>query len=261
MDKIWAIVVKDLQDAYRFKFFLSTRFFTPVLNMVSFLLVYAAVFQHVNDVGYVQKSNYVTYLVTGFLAYNFFRMGWNATRLKMEKNMQTLEGVLLAPINRLYLLIAKALRAFLELSIDTIIFIILLIYLRPTVYPVELIIGIAAIALLAVIWISIDFVVSAIELSSEGIAATISEYLPRAVMLISAVYYPISSLPKWLQDIALLNPVYHAVILFRSAFIPQIFIVPPILSFAYLLILAITLPFLSVRIFNYLFTRFGIKGY
>ena len=175
--------------------------------------------------------------------------------------MLTLEGTLLAPVNRLYILMGKAVRAFLELLVDSAIFIILLLFLHPRIDWPMLGVSIIGLFCLYIIWISVDFIVSGIQLSEEGLASLLSEYVPRVIMFISAVYYPVETLPKILRTLSYANPVYHAVVLFRSAFYLPAKDVNILVSISILLILACIMPFVSVRLFDEIYKKYGIKGY
>lgn len=261
--KIKAYAKKDFAGMLRYKLGFLNQFFAPFLTMASIFVTYSAIFFGIkeDDLGFVQKSNYVLYLVTGFLVYTIFRLAWGRTSLLEEKFMQTLEGILLAPGSRLYILLGKCLRAFADIFFATLVFVVALIFLHPSINWLNLWLGILVLFCLFVIFISLDFILTAIELSQEGIAGIIQAYVPKAFLLIGCVYFPIDVIPKSLRFLAYLNPLYHATNIFRSAFMTADLRFGLFWPTVFIVILAIILPFISVKLFEYIFQKWGIKGY
>lgn len=261
--KAKAFAIKDFKNQYRFKMSLLNHLLDPVLAVASFFVAYTAVFfaGKVEDLGYVQKYNYVIYLLTGFLAYSAFRMAWNRTNLSGEKYMLTLEGVLLSPGGRWYYLFGRALIALIDVVIIFVLFGSAIFFLHPQVNIYNLIYGSISLVLLYVIFISLDFIVSGIEIAEEGLADFIRTYAPKTFLLIGCVYFPIDILPGFLKPLVYLNPLYHATNLFRSAFMQADLSFGMNNSLIYLIVLACILPFIAVRVFNWIFKKWGIRGY
>ncbi len=235
----------------------------PFLGMIGLLVTYSAVFfvGKVNDIAYVNKHNYLVYLIVGSLAYLFSHECWRRTTLVFEKMMLTLQGVMLAPVSRIYLLAGKALNAVVFGLLSAVPHVLLLLFLRPAILSyARLVMGVVALFFVMSIFISLDFIVTAIELSEEGQASLIRAWAPRGVTIFACVYYPIDVIPKVLRPLAIINPAYHGVQLLRSAFIegPKMDL---FLSFLYLAVLALILPIIAVRYFDYRFRKYGIKGY
>jgi len=259
---LWAYALKDLRGAFRFKISLFNTILAPILTAASFLVTYAAIFfgAKTEDLGFVQKSNYVIYILTGFLVYSIFRLAWGRTSLLTEKVMQTLDGMLLAPRNRLYIMFGKAVQSFAEIFITVIFFAIAIIFLQPQIKLYNLVIGILALIFLFIIFLSLDFIVSAIGLAEEGIEGFITTYAPRAFLLIGCVYYPVDVIPAFARPFVYLNPLYHAVNLFRSAFMTADlrFGFYPLI---FLALLAFVLPILAAFLFDFVLRRWGVRGY
>ena len=260
---IRAYTRKELKASIRFKIGFFNRMLAPTITMVSFFVTYSAVFfgAKVDDLGFIQKENYVLYLLTAFLTYTFFRLTWQRTSLHEEKIMQTLDGMLLAPGSRLYILIGKASRVFIEIFMSVTIFIVALAFLRPSISLKGLAVGSFALILLFIIFISMDFMVSAIGLANEGWAGFLVSYLPRGFALIGCAYYPVDVIPQFVRPLVYLNPLYHAVNLFRSAFMQadlRFGVEGPLI---YLIVLAIVLPIISGIFFEWVLQRWGVKGY
>lgn len=260
---IKAYTKKELKQSLRFRIGFFNRMLAPTLTMVTFFFTYSAVFfvTDVTDVGYVEKQNYVIYLLTAFLAYSFFRLPWGRTSLMQEKIMQTLDGMLLAPGSRLYILIGKASRVFIEIAMSVVIFIATIAFLRPPISAKSLLLGSFSLVLLFVIFISVDFIVSAIGLANEGWAQFFVSYLPRGIALVGCAYYPVDVIPEILRPLVYINPLYHAVNLFRSAFMEADLRFGMEVSFLYLLVLAIILPIISGFFFDWALKKWGVRGY
>ena len=259
----WIFFKKDFRNTYRFKSTLVGQILSPFFAAISLFVTYSAVFivGGVTDIAYVNRENYVIYLMAGFLALTFARSSWGGTDLRWEKIMMTLDGIFLAPVGRLWILVGKAINVLFKVALSSIPYIAILLILGPRIIsPINLVLGILSLFLMLSIFLSIDFVISGISLSEEGYASIIRTWVPRGVSLFSCVYYPIEIFPKFVHPLILLNPAYHGVNLFRSAFIEN-GIVNPWTSFLYLLVLGIVLPPTAVTFFEYLFKRFGIKGY
>lgn len=259
-----AYAVKDLKNTFRFKLAIFNFILAPFLTMFSFLITYSAVFfgAKTDDLGFVQKENYVIYLLTGFLVYSCFRLAWGRTNLIGEKVMQTLDGMLLAPSSRLYILMGKAVQSFVEIFIVVFAFVVMVFLLQPpTIYWKNLIIGSVAVIFVFIIFLSLDFIVTAIGLAQEGIASFITTYVPKGFLLVGCVYYPVDIIPKFARPLVYLNPLYHGVDLFRSGFMQADLRFGLEIPFLYLLILAVVLPIISVFVFEYVLKRWGIRGY
>jgi ABC-type polysaccharide/polyol phosphate export permease len=259
----WVFFRKDFNNTYRFKSALIGSILNPFLSAVSLFVTYSAVFfvGGVEDIAFVNKQNYVIYLMSGFLALNFARTCWGATALRWEKIMMTLDGMFLAPVGRLWILFGKSISVLFSISLSSIPYVLILLILGPRIESyVNLVLGIISLFLMMAIFLSVDFVVSAISLSEEGYAGIIRTWVPRAISLLSCVYYPPEVFPEVFRPIVYLNPAYHGVNLFRSAFMEN-GVTSPWFSFLYLLTLGVVLPPLCVRIFESILGRFGIRGY
>jgi len=259
----WIFFTKDFKNTYRFRSALAGQILSPFLGAISLLVTYSAVFYvgGVEDIAYVNKQNYVVYLMTGFLALTFVSRCWGGAGLNWEKIMMTLDGIFLAPVNRLWILLGKSLNVLFSVGLSAIPYILILVVVRAGITSyLKLAVGIAGLFLMLAIFISIDFVISGISLSEEGYASIIRTWLPRGVSLFSCVYYPVDVFPKLLRPFAYLNPAYHGVSLFRSAFIEG-GISHPLVSIVYLLLLGTIGPPVAVWFFETLFKRYGVRGY
>lgn len=257
---IKAYTIKEFKESIRFKLGFLNRLVAPALTMVSFFVTYSAVFfgGNVDDLGYMNKSNYVIYLLTAFLTYTFFRLTWGRTNLSSEKGGGTLEGMLLAPGSRMYILAGKASRIFFEIFISVLIFIVALLFLGSDINLKGLIVGSISLVLLFIIFISIDFISTAIGLAHVSIAGMINSYLPRAIALLGCAYYPVDIIPDFAKPLAYLNPLYHAVNLFRSGFMEADLRFGMVIPLVYLFVLAVVFLTISGFFFDWALKKWGI---
>jgi len=259
----WAFFTKDFKNTYRFRGTIVRDVFQPITSFLSLLLTYSAVFfvGKVASVGYIDRSNYLVYLSSGFLAYSFARTCWNKTSLRWEKYMLTLEGVLVSPVNSAYILAGKSFNAFFSVGLSTLPYVLVLIMLAPPIVSLtRLVAGILCLFCLFSLFLSIDFMLSGLEMSGEGWTDFIRTYAPMGFGLLSCVYFPPSILPRLIRPLVWINPIYITVSVFRSAFIPTT-VSNIYAALAYLMALATIMPVLATKVFEYLFYERGIKGY
>lgn len=259
---IKAYVVKDLKLSFRFRMSLVNKFFAPILTMLSFMVTYSAIFfsTSTDDLGFVDRGNYVIYLLTGFLAYSVFRLAWGITSLRSEVGSYTLFGIMLAPGSRAYILAGKAVRALVEILISVGGFGAMLLFLRPNIYWSNLMVGIVAVAALFIIFICLDFIVTAIDLVNPGLAGVITSYVPKGFLLIGCAYFPVDVIPEIFRPLVYINPLYHAVNLFRSGFMTADLRFGMVTPLIYLLVLAAIMPIISIYIFELVFKKWHVRG-
>ena len=261
---IKAHMIKDLKQAFRFRISLLNTILAPILTMTSFLITYSAIFfgSGTDDLGYIDKGNYIVYILTGFLTYSAFHLMWGRTALGGEKVMLTLQGILLAPGSRLFIVAGKAVRALFEISLTTFFFAVMLVILDvPDLRPMNVLYGVLALFALMFIFLGLDFMLTSVGMAQEGLAGFISSYAPKGFLLLGCVYYPIDVIPEFARPLVYLNPVYHAVNIFRSGFMEadlRFGIAIPLITM--IAAAAFLLP-ASAYVFDWILKKWGIKGY
>lgn len=181
-----------------------------------------------------------------------------------EKFWQTINAILLAPINRLSLIFGVGLAEFIAIFPSLTLFIIVCFMLMP-ISLVHLGLVLFALLLLFLIALSMGLMAGCAGLFNEN-AVPIFGYIRVVVVFFSCFYYPIEVLriPQLgqigsiLPTIAYLNPIYQAVTVLRSAWLHG---VVPFDSLIYVLFFAIIAPLAAVYIFRRLFKALSVQGY
>lgn len=255
---------KDFKTYYRFKLGFISALTTPLPTLMSFFLAYFSVFSltGVISLGFIDRVNYLTYLLSAAIVYSFFKGCWFKTNMLHEKYWQTLDGIMLLPVSRVYTLFGKGLRTFAEVALGVLPYALLFVLISPPITSyANFFMAILSLLMILVIFISLDFIVSSIGIAEEGIAQILWSHVPQVFFIFGCLYYPIDILPKILWPIVYLNPLYHCVNIFRMAFMPVEMYVSVPAALSYLLLLTVLLPFLAVKVFTHVFNKYGVRGY
>ncbi len=261
---IWYFVITDFKVTYRFKTRILAKFFDPFVPLILFLLIYSAVFNvgNVDSLGFITKNNFGLYVLGGFLSFAFMVTPWGRTTMLFDKYYQTLEGLMLAPMSRFYLLASKGVRSCIEAIIGITPLLIVFILTHPDLeISWTLILGIIMTILGFIIILSIDFIITGLEITNEGLAEIFRLYGKNALLFFGCVYYPIEAFPSELWIFIYINPVFHIVDIIRMGLMGTTTFLPLPISVGYVLFLSVLLPFLAVKTFNYIFSRYSIQGY
>lgn len=254
-----AIAKKELKLGLRFKInFFSSVVLNPLLYSLWFALIYAGFFSFgTSNVAGVTPSTLIPFLILGGLANIIYRTGYYAfdTKFMAEKYWHTIEGTLIAPINRISILLGIGLIEILRISIFLLAGIGIAFFMySPSL--IRLFIVIFTMILLCLMTLGMGLVKAGFILANENMLA-IFQYLNYDFMFLSCFYYPIEALPSWIHPFVMINPVYHAVILIRDAWfgLPISLLSLGIVSFITLLSLL-----LGTMLFSLTWRKLGITG-
>ena len=260
---IYAFTEKEIKKSWRYKYFFLTRIFIePILSMVPFLLIYSGIFYSENliEFGGITQENYLSWLFIGSLFHIFAFQGFTAfeNRFITEKYWMTIQGSLLAPISKYYLLFGIIIEVFIESSISFIILSIFSYIFSPTnFFNIFLIFIILFITLLGTA--GIGLIDGAFAISNEDYRFFF-KYCYFIMLFLSCYAIPYAIFPKFLEPFILINPLYHSIFLIREIWFNS-FSLNCITSLIILLIFTSLSLLLSVMIFNKIWKKFGIEGY
>ncbi len=267
-----ALAEKELKLALRFKFsFFTSGFVQPLLKIVPFALVYYGFFAFGGgqDIGVVTGANFFIFLVLGLIADMFFEMGFSAftTRFLNEKYWDTIEGILMAPLNKISLISGVGLAELIAFAPALALFFSIVFIIHAV--SINIIVFVLCVLLLALfISLSLGLIASCAVLFNENFVPFFS-YLRMGLVFISCFYYPIDVLlfetmgyTVDLRILALLNPFYQANFLIKEAWLnPGFVLADGIFPFAYLILFALITPLFAIFMFNKLWRILGIQGY
>ncbi|MFX0138120.1 MAG: ABC transporter permease [Candidatus Hodarchaeota archaeon] len=291
-NKTIAVTEKELKLKLRFPLsFFAYIFVKPFYSLIPFLILYTGLFAlqgpdltsiliffselKFNDplVQYqlynflksafsssLNQTNYLSWLIVGNLIFVFSKNGFDAfiEKFIFEKYWNTIQGTLLAPINRYLMLIGYILITLIE----SMIFFIMMIIISAFLFPISIfqIISIFLIACLMIVASGgIGLIKGSINLSTESyrVFFELGQFL---ILFLSCYTIPFEYFPEFLQGIIIINPFYHGVNLARNIFYgvytPDIF-----LSLLFIIIFAIITAIIGVYLFNKIWKKFGIHGY
>ncbi len=265
LNDVLAIAEKEIKLSLRFKIaFFMGSLIEPAVRIAPFLLIYFGFFMvGVESFGWVTQSNFIVFLTLGMLTDVFLVAGFNRlyTRFMEEKYWQTIEAMLLAPINKLSLLGGYALSMLVSLFPSVLLFLGVSYVLMPTPLP-NLILSMLVVGMVLSMSLGIGLVHASSALFNENFSP-IFRYGKVGLVFISCFYYPITIFEEtpiiaFLKPLVLLNPFYQAIFAIRSAWI---FGRVEWASIAYIVAFAAIMPLIAVFVFNKLWKRLNIQGY
>ncbi len=268
-------LIKPFVSIIPFVILYAGIFFTQNPNIFSLINIYLAYQYEPNSVIYYyylyefieanflssfNQSNYLSWLLIGNVVFVFSRNGFNAfiERFQLEKFWNTIQGIILAPVNRYILLFGFILITLFE----SLLFFILLIIISYLIVPVSFIqiIFVFLIACLMIIASAgIGLMKGAVFISTESYRA-IFELIQFIILFLSCYSIPFEFFPDFLQPIIFLNPFYHGVSLAQNVYF-GIYSPNIIFSIVYIVIFSIVMVFLGVFLFNNIWKKYGIHGY
>jgi len=156
--------------------------------------------------------SYQTYIFPGIMAMTvLFGSLFFGLYIIMDKRVDFLKEVLVAPLTRTTIFFGKVLGGATDGTIQIILLMILgalFFGIHFTVYSV--ILSLVLVALLMISIISLGLTFGAIMSSPEGFGLVIT-FVIFPLFFLSGALFPIASLPAWLKTFVVLNPVSYAV--------------------------------------------------
>lgn len=205
--------------AYPRSFFIG-GILTITYSLLFSYLLYTSVFNgqlSENFIASTNTANYMGYIVIGVLVYSFtVSTLLNVSRsLITERRLGTLESVMLAPYNRgMYFLAYMLAQTFHTLGELVFAFPILLVFgVHFSPFNFGSFMLIFALALFA--FLGLSLLLANIMLYTRDTYIS-QNTLFNLMFLICGVNFPITYLPKWVQNISFFLPVTHVIKLFRE---------------------------------------------
>ncbi len=155
---------------------------------------------------------YTTFIYPGILAMTvLFGSLFFGLYIIMDKRVDFLKEVMVAPISRTTIFLGKVLGG----STDSVIEVLMLLLLGALFFgihfsPYSLVMTIVFIGLLTVSMVSIGLVIGSVMSSPEGFGL-VSSFVIFPLFFLSGALFPVKNLPSWLYMFVLINPVSYAV--------------------------------------------------
>lgn len=262
LTKIWALTEKNIKLKLRFKYYFILSYISPFISVIIPLFVLGKFFEFNADFGPWTEDNYYIY---SFLAYVITLLKGVMTEFQSqfyhEKYWNTLPGLIIAPSNKLNLLLGIFFSQIIVNSVPTCLFFILCFLYAPiSIFTLFFVIFIYV--LIALIFSGIGLIIGVLTISNENLAQ-IFKFGLNFFFLFSALTFPFQVFPEIIQQIINLNPFYYYFDLLRLSWVfnDNILMINNYLNYLIIIILsAIFLPSFGVISFNYIYKKYGIVG-
>ena len=263
LSQILALTEKNLKLETRFKFTLIVNYLSPIITILMPMIIMGQFLQFNNRIGTWDESNFLVYQ---FIAYNIFLVKSIIIdfpyQLRIEKFWKTLPALIIAPFNRLNLLLGVLLSFSIIISVPfLILFIVCYLY-----YPISFftIISVFIIYfLITLICSGIGLILGIFAISNENIFR-VFKLLINLVFWASCITYPFALFPSIFQAIINLNPLYYIFDIVRISWIQNniIFTISSYpFHFVILILMSVIIPIIGVYIFDKIYNKYGIVGY
>ncbi len=261
--RIFTIAEKNVKVQLRFKFNLIYSIIFPFLPIIMSIIVLMRFFTSGITLGLWDDTNYLIFLFTAFNIELLRRIVSNfPIEFRQEKFWKTLPALMIAPFNKIHLLLGIFLSHLIIIAIPFVVF-LLLTYLISPIAPITIIFIIFIYLLIDLIFSGIGLFLSVFAISEENYWRIFSIGL-QLVFYISCITYPFEVFPEVLQPIILLNPFYYIFDILRITWLENnilLTITTHPFQFTILIGMAIFVPIISIYVFNKVYDKFGIVGY
>lgn len=238
---MWAILERDLKRYGSDRVRVVTGLAQPLL----YLFVLGSGLSASTRLG----SQYVPYIFPGIVGMSLlFAATFSAIGIVYDRDYGFLKAVLVAPVSRREIALAKVLSGAVQGLIQGLLLLAFtpLTGLRPG--PGEVAGMLLAMVLAALVFSAMGVALAARLRSAESFPIVLNAFL-LPMFFLSGAMYPLAGAPRWLQTLALLDPVAYGVDLMRGALTGG-FHFHPLISLGVLLAGLAVLSWLAVRAFE-----------
>ena len=196
------------------------------------------------------ELNYTTYMVPGILVLlvtmiGIFLSGMNVVR---EKEFGTIEQINVSPIKKYQFITGKLLPfwfiALFELALGLVL--ARIIFHIPLLGSIWLIFGVAAVYLLAVMGIGLFL---ATVSNTQQQSMFLSWFFMVIFILMSGLFTPVENMPKWAQDLNIINPIGYFIRIMRMIMLKGSGFGDVLMPFAAIAVYAVSM--LSLAVWRY----------
>lgn len=264
--QIYSLVVKDLKLRTRFKTEFFVEFFYPFLALFTPFIIFSTLFTIDVNIfeGYYSSDNFILFLLLGYCSQSCIFLLWYYRDLFYdEKTWKTLNGILVAPVNKFNILFGYYISSLISRGLEFIIIIIICFILYP-IPLINLFFTFVMLFCISITFAAMGFLIGLFEIINENISASLTIGIS-FISIISCLFYPIDIFPERFQFIILLNPLYYYFDLIRLIW--WVGIDNSALNYItiwHILIVAtftIITPIFASFYFRKIVSKYGIQGY
>jgi len=261
--KIIAIAEKNTLMLFRFKYGVILSFITPLISILIPIIVFGKIFEFTAEFGPWTPQNYFIFVMIGYCVLLLRRMMQSIpSNFKEEKYWKTLPAIIIAPLNRYYLLFGYFVSELIMLLIPFIIFLVILLLLFP-ISIVTLIFIMLTYLAISISFAGIGLILGVFAISNENVWGVL-KIIISLIIWASCITYPFELFPNEIQNLIRLNPIYYIIDLVRLFWIDNNVILTISSNPIHILLLlgsSIGFPIIGVIIFNFTYKKLGISGY
>ncbi len=189
-----------------------------VLQPVLYLVLFAPLLNPIATMrGFPPGGAYNVFVPGLLVQLGMFGAAGVGFSLIAELRMGVIERLRVTPVSRVALLFGRALRDMFSIVLQSLILILIALPFGLSIHPLGVVVVLALIGLIGLLTASIAYAVALVVKSEDSYAPIVfTAALP--ILLLSGVLLPMSIAPKWLQNIAAVNPLLYAVDAARHIF-------------------------------------------
>jgi ABC-2 type transport system permease protein len=218
---VWSELVKNIKSLLAYPTIIVFWAIFPIFWFIPFILQGEAFVGGLESASFAQitgSGEYIPFIVIGAVLNSYvntllYGMGEN---IRKESYQGTLDYVLVAPCNQVYVLIGKALSE----SISSTIFAVSQLAISVLLFGMNITLGVIAPVFFIIILLILGLYGMALILAAVSLmykqSYDLSESIGYIFYIFAPVRYPIESLPTWAQIFGKLIPITYALIIVRS---------------------------------------------
>ena len=254
---VWNELVKNIKSLLAYPTIIVFWAIFPIFWFIPFVLQGQAFVGGLESASFAEvtgSGQYVPFIVKGAVLNSYvntllYGMGEN---IRKEAYQGTLDYVLVAPCNQVYVLIGKALSE----SLSSTIFAVSQLTISVLLFGVNITLGVIAPVFFIIILLILGLYGMALILAAFSLmykqSYDLSESIGYIFYIFAPVRYPIESLPTWAQIFGKLIPITDALIIVRSIVILGTDISAVYLEVIALIIIDVTLLLAGFFLFNWM---------
>ena len=192
--------------------------FVGLTQPIAFLLLFGPLLKGIAVAGGGSGDNAYNLFVPGLLVQlALFGTMFVGFGLIAELRAGVVERMRVTPISRGSMLLGRTLRDITVLVVQAFLLIVLSIPFGLTIDPASLVVVLVLVALIGLALAPISYALG-LALKTEDALAPLLNFVSLPLLLLSGILLPMALAPGWLQSIASLNPLSHAVDAARALF-------------------------------------------
>ena len=261
--QIYAIAEKNVKLQLRFKLNWILGMTFPILGIILPLIVMGQLFGFSDNFGPWNRDNFVVYQFTSYQISLIYQiMSRFQGNIALEKGGNTLPAIFIAPFKRINLLLGIFCTHIVLIFIPFMFFFVLC-YLFYPISIFTIFFTFVVYLMMGLFFTGIGLIFAVLVIARENLIMLLSLPLTMAMMF-SCLTLPFAFFPNTYQFFASLNPFYYIFNIVRLVWIENNIIISlssHTLTFIIVFFTAILSPLIGLKLFNYVYDKYGITIY